>query len=75
MSRLPTEFECFGGAGNPKPGEPKGKLNSLTKTFNQSINQSIILFSDKSRLQKCSHDADVDLQLTSKMWNNKQNNF
>ena len=33
----------------------------------QSINQSIILFSDKSRLQKCSHDADVDLQLTSKM--------
>ena len=63
MSRLPTEFECFGGAGNPKPGEPKGKLNSLTKTFNQSI----ILFSDKSRLQKCSHDADVDLQLTSKM--------
>ena len=43
MSRLPTEFECFGGAGNPKPGEPKGKLNSLTKTFNQSINQSFYL--------------------------------
>ena len=43
MSRLPTEFECFGGAGNPKPGEPQGKLNSLTKTFNQSINQSFYL--------------------------------
>ena len=39
-----------------------------------TINQSIILFSDAG-YKSGSHDADVDLQLTNKMWNNKQNNL
>ena len=41
----------------------------------QSINQSIILFSDAGYKVAASHEADVDLQLTNKMWNNKKNNL
>ena len=40
----------------------------------QSINQSIILFSDAG-YKSGSHEADVDLQLTNKTWNNKENNL
>ena len=37
-------------------------------------NQSIILFSDAGYISG-SHEADVDLQLTNKKWNNKENNL
>ena len=46
----------------------------VAQSINQSINQSIILFSDAG-YKSGSHEADVDLQLTNKTWNNKQNNL
>ena len=50
------------------------KVRHLNDIILQLLRQSIILFSDAGH-KSGSHEANVDLQLTDKMWNKKQKNL